>query len=110
MREDDFDYGTDVELENQDTGMESGPCYLEEDEAFEDMGPVLNDIGPLHEGSFEYSDELVGLVKKKRRMWKFALAQGKRRRKIEEVVEISTTTAWRAIKAAGYLMFGNEEQ
>ncbi|GAA0139477.1 hypothetical protein LIER_01012 [Lithospermum erythrorhizon] len=74
MREDNFDYDTDVELENEDmgmenedmdhedsTGMERRACYLDEDEALEDMGPVLNDIEPLPEGSFEYSDGLVDM-------------------------------------------------
>ncbi|GAA0159913.1 hypothetical protein LIER_16588 [Lithospermum erythrorhizon] len=36
-----------------------GTCYLDEDKTLEYMGPVLNDIGPLPEGRFEYSDELV---------------------------------------------------
>ncbi|GAA0171280.1 hypothetical protein LIER_25352 [Lithospermum erythrorhizon] len=54
-------------LENEDTDyeastkMERGAFYIEEDEAFEDMRLVLNDIGPLSEGRFEHSDQLVEL-------------------------------------------------
>ncbi|GAA0173815.1 hypothetical protein LIER_43956 [Lithospermum erythrorhizon] len=38
------------------TEIEGGACYLDEDEMLEDLGSVLDDIGPIPEYSYEHSD------------------------------------------------------
>ncbi|GAA0156470.1 hypothetical protein LIER_13966 [Lithospermum erythrorhizon] len=42
-------------------GNEREACYINKDEALEDMGPLLNDIGTLPEAVFEHSNQLVEL-------------------------------------------------
>ncbi|GAA0142516.1 hypothetical protein LIER_03399 [Lithospermum erythrorhizon] len=63
MREDDYNYSNEEEIEDSDIedeasiGNERETCYIDGDETLEDMGPLLNeDVGPLPEDVFEHSD------------------------------------------------------
>ncbi|KAG9153340.1 hypothetical protein Leryth_018045, partial [Lithospermum erythrorhizon] len=64
--DDDFDTSTflrqelfdeDYEFPGND-GDDEEVCYMSEGEAYDDLGPVLNDIGPIPEEPFETSDQL----------------------------------------------------
>ncbi|GAA0150937.1 hypothetical protein LIER_37205 [Lithospermum erythrorhizon] len=67
MREDDYNYSNEEEMEGSDMdddasiGNEREACYINEDEALEDMRPLLNEIGPLPKDVFEHYDQLVEL-------------------------------------------------
>ncbi|GAA0174637.1 hypothetical protein LIER_41761 [Lithospermum erythrorhizon] len=43
------------------TETERGACYLDEDQMLDDLGPELDDIGPIPEYSYEHSDQLFEL-------------------------------------------------
>ncbi|GAA0151537.1 hypothetical protein LIER_10237 [Lithospermum erythrorhizon] len=69
MREDNFgeDYesieeeemeGETYEASNEIDGV---ACYADEERMFEDLGPILNDIGPLSECLFEHSNQFFEL-------------------------------------------------
>ncbi|GAA0152626.1 hypothetical protein LIER_11058 [Lithospermum erythrorhizon] len=65
MREDDYNYSNEEEMEDSDMedeafiGNEREACYIDRDETLEDMGPLLNeDVGPLPEDIFEHSHQL----------------------------------------------------
>ncbi|GAA0184065.1 hypothetical protein LIER_31374 [Lithospermum erythrorhizon] len=66
MREDNFgeDYesleGEEMEGETHEAynEIDGGACYADEEGMFEDLGPLMNDIGPLPECLFEHSNEL----------------------------------------------------
>ncbi|GAA0164950.1 hypothetical protein LIER_20470 [Lithospermum erythrorhizon] len=69
MRE--YNFGEDYEpmeeakLESEPpesyTETKAGACCLDKDEMLEDLGPVLDDIRPIQEYSYEHSDQLFEL-------------------------------------------------
>ncbi|GAA0157696.1 hypothetical protein LIER_14908 [Lithospermum erythrorhizon] len=69
MREDNFDevYESmeEAEMESETheayTETDGGACHKDEDEILEDLGLILNYIGPLPEYSYVHSDQLFDL-------------------------------------------------
>ncbi|GAA0174873.1 hypothetical protein LIER_28165 [Lithospermum erythrorhizon] len=65
MREDYFDedYEPFHDAENEEANINKIPddieCYLNENDANDDLGPILNDVGPLPDLPFEFFDEMI---------------------------------------------------